>query len=807
MNSLGVEACSSETSRVEEKIFDLGFQMQKETSDELTKQMKELIVLEGLPLSKNVSNMLFNLNIIKVDDKKELLDLSLNREGKCLNVENVHHWVEKKMESDRNQMSQYLIKPKKGLSEEAIDQFERVRYGSICLMKVIEQVDIELHEWISSLNDFEAFKNWYGEFTCDHFLPKLKHDKNILKLILDLYWREEYYTCFAVGITYLERTLGDIWIIPQNTSEDPSKIAEFFRELKINELLMTDEVEKQLGAEFVFLFRCFSGPLQGLNLRNITWHGFLDSTHFPRSVASFLIHLIISLSQKENIKQILETAESKSLRRSLNDVFDIPDQSGNFLRTMLSDYIREGPSVPTEMHRLIDDSFFIPHRSKNDWKMSMKYYREGENYLSLVLLFPHLEHAMRRLFAYLNNNFNRLFSAETDQLYTTFDEILHPSIESSTTSLGEQESSVWTYENRNKLIEHVGDNLVVALYDILFFKEGPRLRDKLSHGVVDPSDVNGLKNMCEQVVAIALSLAFKYSTLLKFDSTIGCEGELFQKIAQVSEQFILPIYHPQMTLLKEMELSLEKFKSFIDNAFVKSYQYRYFNDFTKQLFLKTEMERGEKRFIVEQSSDLVEMIEMYKNRLKSNLNHESFIYKHLLEENSAFLNTFQAGTEPLDGYNIRNVIHALKELSGTTLRPRHPKTFCGNPANTQSVEFTKIIRLADIARNAGLVMDEVIQTLKEVAESVLNRTAFKKQRKRLVKICMNMYDFYHLFILFMMAIEFLYLIDLDPKTLSERSIVLRLSSASPSSVKNTTYEKIEKLNNELKKFTEKFRQP
>ncbi|KAG2373163.1 hypothetical protein C9374_012765 [Naegleria lovaniensis] len=804
---------------VEEEIFKLGKKIQSMTRHDpntteihaLIQQLNELQEKEDLPLSPNVYNMLYNLNIIEIEDSLNRNDI-LNHDEKTLRMDQLFHWMELKINQDQEKMMNYLIKPKKILEQGEKDAFERVRFGSICLRKMIEFIDPILFSWISEF-DFANFRTFFGEFVCDSFLPETE-DENIstLQLILELYWKGQYYTCFSVGITFLERVLGDLLLLAKKKSNDTSSndvtnLIENFRELKINELLMVEEIESVLGKEFVFIFKCFSGPLQGLNLRNVVWHGFLDASHFPRSFASFLIVLIVTLAKKESVKNTLQS--SNQMRRSFNAMMDIPQLSGNPCRSKISNFLLTDENSPKQVEHLIDSSYFIPLRSKKDWKLSLSYYRQGNFYLSFVLLFPHLEHALRRLFAFSNQNFVRLFSAETDQVYTTFDEILHPSLDYETSTEltdGEAVSSVWNFESRNRVIEEMGEELMLSLFDILFFKDGPRIRDKLSHGVVDPLTINkNIVHLCEQVITIALCMVHRYSivSLPCCNNHESDKTTLFDYLHEASSKFTFQIYHPQMSLLNEFETTVNKFKTFSENTLSKAWEYKFANNLTKHLFVKYPLERGEKRFVVRESSDLEELIEVYNNNMKQ-INHESVVYNHLYIKNIHISNILKKKSEEsLPNAHIDSFLDAFKDLSKTTFKPRLPLTFCGKCGNTQSIEFTKIYRLTDIVKQAGLYLDEIHDSFTELETAVLNRTAFARHRKRFVKVVGNMYDFYLNVIAIVMAVEFLYLSPVNREHLEERGIVLRLSRAAPSAIKATTFEKIEKLNLEWKILMDK----
>jgi hypothetical protein len=63
----------------------------------------------------------------------------------------------------------------------------------------------------------------------------------------------------------------------------------------LRELLMMPEVVSLLGEDCHFLLRLLIGPPSGLNLRNITWHGFVSISEFSPSYVSLLFVMLMSL--------------------------------------------------------------------------------------------------------------------------------------------------------------------------------------------------------------------------------------------------------------------------------------------------------------------------------------------------------------------------------------------------------------------------------------------------------------------------------------------------------------------------------
>ena len=96
------------------------------------------------------------------------------------------------------------------------------------------------------------------------------------------------------------------------------------------------------------------------------------------------------------------------------------------------------------------------------------------------MLIPEWECQARLLFTLVNTCPDRSVTAESDTLYTTFDEIL---------AKIRPDPEDFDKEVENLFPVTLGDQHMEFLLDCLILPEGPRLRDKISHGEI------GKKNM------------------------------------------------------------------------------------------------------------------------------------------------------------------------------------------------------------------------------------------------------------------------------------------------------------------------
>ncbi|XP_038956013.1 endoplasmic reticulum membrane-associated RNA degradation protein isoform X2 [Rattus norvegicus] len=154
-----------------------------------------------------------------------------------------------------------------------------------------------------------------------------------------------------------------------------------------------------------------------------------------------------------------------------------------------------------------------------------------------MLLLSQLEAGLRRVFATVNKCPDRLLTAESTILYTTFDEILAKHM---------SDGSI------NQLPCFLGEPAMDFLWDFLNYQEGPRIRDRLSHGEINIREFP--KAAASQLLTFCLVLLLRFTE----EDTLSelKEEAAIQLLVSLAERYRSRC-HPAFQLQKQV-LSCEK---------------------------------------------------------------------------------------------------------------------------------------------------------------------------------------------------------------------------------------------------------
>ena len=298
----------------------------------------------------------------------------------------------------------------------------------------------------------------------------------------------------------------------------------------LKDLINSSELNETLGSDLFLLHHVFFGSPKSLNLRNLVWHGFASESDLSEALVSSLI-ILIQLTGKILLNKNVSIlkAEYAPVQKCELNVLHFSD---------LVHLKEEEESV------------------SSIWNASLKHKRSKNYLMSVCLLLPELESQLRTLFVKCNNCPERLLTAESTTLYTTFTEMFEQNLPDG---------------SLNKLIGTLGIGATEYFFDMLILPKGPRLRDKICHGEVKLSQQDaGLESWipallvslealqelnhygmtpgpCSSTIRKHSSL-YHPTTLLK-ESLIKCM-QLFQSLASIDLSMIIP--NPQ-----ELSLSLD----------------------------------------------------------------------------------------------------------------------------------------------------------------------------------------------------------------------------------------------------------
>uniref|UniRef100_A0A8C2QSV4 DUF4209 domain-containing protein n=1 Tax=Capra hircus TaxID=9925 RepID=A0A8C2QSV4_CAPHI len=268
----------------------------------------------------------------------------------------------------------------------------------------------------------------------------------------------------------LERALGDVYLLI-------GKDCPFL----LRDLLASEELAQVFGQPVMDVLKVFVGSPRGLNLRNVLWHGFAAPQEVPPKYCSMMVLLTAGLGQL--LKGFLQQTNFTLAHRpfvtltSIEDLIVFPDVTSEVL-SVLEEVMKKSTFILKTM---------LPY-----WEVALTKLKSHRFADCAILLLVQLETGLRKAFAEVNECPKRLLTAESTALYTTFD-ILAKHLNDG---------------KINQLPLFLGEPAMEFLWDFLNHQEGPRLRDRLSHGEVSLPDFP--KEAAGQL------LAFSFVLLLRF---------------------------------------------------------------------------------------------------------------------------------------------------------------------------------------------------------------------------------------------------------------------------------------------------
>ncbi|XP_072712387.1 endoplasmic reticulum membrane-associated RNA degradation protein [Ciconia boyciana] len=361
--------------------------------------------------------------------------------------------------------------------------------GEVCWKAVTEHVcylesdqSVDYIKSIRSLGPVcESVNLYFKSLTKEQFVIQYElwfRWTNYTELFLEVFDVLQYTqtTEVALGLmkltSCLERALGDVYLLI-------GKDCPFL----LRDLLASEQLAVVFGQAVMNVLRVFIGSPYGLNLRNVLWHGFASPQEIPAKYCAMLLFLTAGLGQL--LQTYLLQTKCILVHRpyvifvSLEELDVFPDLNHETL------------SIAEELVKL---SSFVLKTMLPFWMAALTAFKHSRYADCVILLLPQLEVGLRLLFTTTNKCPNRLLTAEPSALYTTFDEMLAKRLDN---------------EEVNQLPAVLEEPAMEFLWDFLNHQEGPRIRDRLSHGEINLEAFP--REVANQIVAFAVTLLCRFS--------------------------------------------------------------------------------------------------------------------------------------------------------------------------------------------------------------------------------------------------------------------------------------------------------
>jgi hypothetical protein len=327
----------------------------------------------------------------------------------------------------------------------------------------------------------------------------------------------------------LERALGDLCVMQGISCP-----------LMLKDLLQTAELRQIFGTVILDFLGILFGSPRSLNIRNLLWHGFFLPGELAKRFAYTTICSLVTIGkllQEKNITDIEHRVfiDRKSFSQ-LENVFPImrQDQLDNNATSPSTSALKCAymSTFGADFSAIIDQCPHIASNRRPIWTTAFELHCEGHYGECVAFLLTQLEHLLRCLFCDCNNCNHRVVSAENDTLFTTYDEILAKEVVNGD---GRHDD--------NRIFLVLGPGLSMMLLDLLQYPEGPRLRDRLSHGEISMTSITA--EISSYVVLVCLSLC---SCIAQYCNVVLDTPEYLRDIFASSSRYE-SMFHP-LSMLK-----------------------------------------------------------------------------------------------------------------------------------------------------------------------------------------------------------------------------------------------------------------
>ncbi|NXO65887.1 EMARD protein, partial [Phainopepla nitens] len=339
----------------------------------------------------------------------------------------------------------------------------------------------------------------------------------------------------------LERALGDVYLLKGNDCP-----------FLLRDLLASEQLADVFGQAVMNVLKVFIGSPHGLNLRNVLWHGFASPQEIPAKYCAMLLFLTAGLGQ------LLQTYLLQTKGVLVHRPYVI------FVSLEELDAFPLNNEILSIAEELVKLSSFVLKMMLPFWIAALTAFQQSRYADSVILLLPQLEAGLRLLFTTTNKCPNRLLTAESSTLYTTFDEMLAKHLDN---------------EEVNQLPVVLEEPAMASdfLWDFLNHQEGPRIRDRLSHGEINLETFP--REVANQIFGFAITILCRFSDKNMFSlkehmaikplmNCASCYRSRFHPISRLKKQVLecMKSIHlwPELPTVPEEEV--QKIKGLDANA-------------------------------------------------------------------------------------------------------------------------------------------------------------------------------------------------------------------------------------------------
>ncbi|NXX01048.1 EMARD protein, partial [Larus smithsonianus] len=358
--------------------------------------------------------------------------------------------------------------------------------GEVCWQAVTEHVcylksdqSVDYIESIRSLGPVcESVNLHFKSLTKEQFVIQYAlwfRWTNCSELFLEVFDVLQYTqtTEVALGLmkltSCLERALGDVYLLI-------GKDCPFL----LRDLLASEQLAVVFGQAVMNVLRVFIGSPYGLNLRNVLWHGFASPQEIPAKYCAMLLFLTAGLGQ------LLQTYLLQTKCILVHRPYVI------FVSLEELDVFPLNHEMLSIAEELVKLSSFVLKTMLPFWMDALTAFKQSRYADCVILLLPQLEVGLRLLFTTTNKCPNRLLTAEVKFL----SKMLAKHLDN---------------EEVNQLPAVLEEPTMASefLWDFLNHQEGPRIRDRLSHGEINLEAFP--RKVANQIVALAITLLCRFS--------------------------------------------------------------------------------------------------------------------------------------------------------------------------------------------------------------------------------------------------------------------------------------------------------